>query len=71
VPLALAASMTARPAGSIRPSRSSRSMRTLLGRDHPLVGRRGAYHCMLRSSSSVFCTASIQPNRSASQTAAS
>jgi len=64
----LAASIAARPAGSIRPSASSRSTRSLFERDHLLPGRRGVNSCCVRSSSIVRLSESIHPTHSASST---
>ena len=57
------------PAGPIRPSASSRSMRSLFGRDHPLVVRRRVNQSIVRSSSSLEPLLSTQPTASASVTA--
>jgi delta 1-pyrroline-5-carboxylate dehydrogenase len=67
-PSALAASMSASPAGSISPAASSRSMRCLFDRDHPLRGLRRANHSILRSSSSARPVLSIHPKHSACST---
>ena len=44
VPRRFASSIAATPAGSIRPAAVRRSIRSLLGRDQPLRGRRGVNH---------------------------
>ena len=64
-------SMQRCPAGCIRPSASNSSTRRLFGRDHPLVGRRGAYQSRARSASTVPAVLSTQPQASASVTASS
>ena len=65
----MAASMIARPAGSIRPSASSRTIRSLLVRAQPLPGLRRVNQSVDRSSSSVRPAESIHPTHSASSTA--
>jgi hypothetical protein len=66
--LAFAASITASPAGAMSPAASSFSTRTLLGRDQPLRGLRGANHSIVRSASSARPLLSTQPKHSACST---
>ncbi len=66
MPLAFAASMAAKPAGSIRPAAISRSTRSLLGRDQTLRGLRGVCSRIERSASYLRMWLSTQPKQSAS-----
>ena len=67
-PSALAASITASPAGAISPAAVSRSMRSLLVRAQPLPRLRGANHSIVRSASSERPLLSTQPKHSACST---
>ncbi len=71
MPLALAASMAARPAGCMSPSDSSCSTRCLFDADQGLFGVRRVNHIMVRSSSTVLACPSIHPTASASSTCSS
>jgi hypothetical protein len=53
------------------PAATSRSIRSLFGRDQPLPGRRGVNSSRERPSSTVRRTLSIQPKQSASSTSSS
>ena len=61
MPVSLAAAMAAAPAGSIRPASSRRATRPLLIRVHMLPVRRGANHCIERSSSTGLTVESTHP----------
>ena len=70
-PLAWAIAIASRPASVMRPAASSRATRSLLLRAQVPLGRRGANHSFVLSSSTRFTTPSIQPKQSASSTASS
>ena len=68
-PSALARSISARPAGRIRPAAISASTFWRLTFDQVLCGRRGVKRCTNQSSSMRFARPSIQPKHSATSTA--
>ena len=71
VPLEVARSTAAMPAGAISPAAVSPAMRALLDADHALRGLRGAKYSLVRCSSTLPRRLSTQPKQSASSTDAS
>jgi hypothetical protein len=68
-PSASAAAIASNPGAAILPSRTSRSIRSLVTVDHPLLALRRVMSTVYRSSSRRPAVLSIQPKQSASSTA--